>query len=735
MGRQPRPHPHHRRLHPRPLGPRRQPACHFARALPAPAPSPVPPAEHRPGPSLQLRTPGHSHVAWPGQTRLPLPASATDPEPGPSPLITAWRVLDGPSPVELVDTPTGPEAVFSGPGLHRLAFSATDGAETAQEIIEIIVAPDAFIPPAASGVVNVKDAPYLAVGDGRTDDTAALQRALDAYPNGNRIIYLPPGDYLISDTLRWPLGRSGGEREKRTILQGASRELSRLILADHSPAYADPAAPRAMVHTGLAPAQRFRNAVRNLTLHTGRGNPGAIGLQFNASNQGGLRDVAILSGDGLGLIGLDLSYTDEIGPLYVKNLLVRGFDYGVKTAYTVNSLTFEHLVLEQQRVAGFHNTHQVVTVRELHSRNRVPAIHNAGSTGVFTLLDSLLEAPSPDAPAIINEGFLYVLRSRTHGHGAALDQRTATPLTLPDGALAEFSSHPSLDRFPPRSPADARLPVHSAPTPPWPSRSEWTSLSDHATPEAFDLGALQAALDSGARAIAVPGGVAYTLEGRATIPTHVERITGFEGSFRGQLELVVAPLPPGASPTPLIIERLRAGAGHSVRILHRSERPVLVSSCEGVLVVGQGPGEFFVEDLSSASADFEYPGQPVFLRQYNPETQERVKIRNHGAHLWILGLKTERGHTVIETTRGGITELYGAHVYATSKPKTHPMFTVDSPSSLFLAGVGETAFSQGGHPYHELVAETRGQDTRLLRREDAPRRGQASVILRYDGRP
>ena len=48
--------------------------------------------------------------------------------------------------------------------------------------------------------LNVRD--YGAKGDGKTDDTQALQKAFDKLGNGVTI-YLPPGRYLISDTLKW----------------------------------------------------------------------------------------------------------------------------------------------------------------------------------------------------------------------------------------------------------------------------------------------------------------------------------------------------------------------------------------------------------------------------------------------------------------------------------------------------------------------------------------------------
>jgi hypothetical protein len=61
---------------------------------------------------------------------------------------------------------------------------------------------------------NVRD--LGAVGDGTTDDTKALQAAIDATPAG--AVYLPPGRYLVSDFIR--ITRSG------VVLRGAGPEQS-----------------------------------------------------------------------------------------------------------------------------------------------------------------------------------------------------------------------------------------------------------------------------------------------------------------------------------------------------------------------------------------------------------------------------------------------------------------------------------------------------------------------------
>lgn len=52
--------------------------------------------------------------------------------------------------------------------------------------------------PASSQVFNVKDAPYNAKGDGITDDTMALQRAVDAAAGTGGTVLVPLGTYLVN---------------------------------------------------------------------------------------------------------------------------------------------------------------------------------------------------------------------------------------------------------------------------------------------------------------------------------------------------------------------------------------------------------------------------------------------------------------------------------------------------------------------------------------------------------
>ena len=109
--------------------------------------------------------------------------------------------------------------------------------------------------PADAGVVDVTKTPYSAKGNGRTDDTAAIQKALDDHPSQGAIIYLPNGVYLVSATLRWPHGGNPGGEEKETVLQGQSRAGTVIQLRDACPGFGSARHPKAPLNTGKAPAQ------------------------------------------------------------------------------------------------------------------------------------------------------------------------------------------------------------------------------------------------------------------------------------------------------------------------------------------------------------------------------------------------------------------------------------------------------------------------------------------------
>ena len=584
--------------------------------------------------------------------------------------------------------------------------------------------------PADGGVLDVTS--FGATPNDDTDDTAAIQAALDLHPSGNRIVYLPPGVFLISDTLTWPAGANSGVAHKRTILQGAGQNHSTLRIADATEGFRDPEKPRAAIWTGRSPAQRFRNAVRDLTLEIGAGNPGAIGLQFNASNQGTVRNVALRAAQDSGKIGLDLGHTNEIGPLLVKNLSVDGFEVGISTKWPVNSITFEDVTLRKQRRFGWWNYHQMIFVRGLVSENSVPALFNEkDSWGTVTLIDSKITGVQTDdrTPGILNQRQMYCRNVEIRGYARSIDHadkgRDKGDVESP-GLIREDTSHANVvSQF--RDLSDAtfadagsvpHLPAKDAPEIPWGSiDKDWANITDFGgDPEgrSDSTSALQAAIDSGARTVYLPAGGSFKLTGEVQIRGPVERITGLEGRFfadnTGRWKLVDDAHPEGLEDAPaVIIERLNGRSGmRGIEVVHESARTLVVRSTMGINVEGQGTGDIFLEDVAG-QLNLHKPGQNAWCRQLNTEVKGTM-LKNNGGKLWILGMKTEKVGTIIETVNGGITDAAGIFVYSNVPwEEGVPAFVIED-STAILAGINERNFNR--RPVNPWFRETQDGTTR-----------------------
>ena len=577
--------------------------------------------------------------------------------------------------------------------------------------------------PADAGVLNVKA--FGAKGDGVTDDTAAIQAALNAYPNGQRIIYLPNGTYLVSDKLSWPAGTPGtGNEYKNTTLQGQSQNGATIKLKNGVAGFTNPNSPKSVIFTGPAPAQRFGNSIRNLTVDTGMGNPGAIGIQFNASNEGSMRQVTIQSGDGQGVNGLDMEFADEIGPLLVKGVTVKGFQYGIVSGNTVNSQTFEDIRLENQSVYGFRNDSQVINIRHLTSNNTVTAIYSGvGLTGHMTLIDSSFNRTgnvSNSDPAIRNNGTLLARNITTSGYQSAIQSGTNT---LVGPTIAEFVSGSVSSLF--SSPQKTlNLPIKETPEIPWdnPLTTPWANVVSYgAIPNdgLDDTVAIQAAIDSGRTTVYLPVG-SYNLQDTVFVRNNVRRIIGTEAyvdvpnSVNPGFKVVN-----GAS-SAIVIERIQSGYASTPTFENASSRTLVLRDSLNVSGNMTGSGDVFIENVvSNPFQSWTFNGQNVWARQFNVENAG-THITNNGGNLWILGLKTERGGALIDTKNGGKTELLGGLAYTTTTgadgTQNYPMFiNADSSVSISLAEV-----NYGAPSYTTYVRETRGGITRNLLSNELP---------------
>ena len=560
--------------------------------------------------------------------------------------------------------------------------------------------------PADSGVLDVKD--FGAKGDGVNDDTATIQAVLNAYPNGHRIIYLPNGTYLVSETLTWPAGTAGkGDDYKSTILQGQSEQGVIIRLKNKAAGFAIAMIPKAMIFTGPAPAQRFGNSIHNLTVDTGQGNPGAIGIQFNASNQGSLRRVTIQSGDGQGVHGLDMNFTDEIGPLLVKDLTVKGFQYGIRTGFRINSQTLENITLQNQSIYGLYNTGQILNIRGLKSNNAVTAIYNAG--GRMTLLDSSLYGTGETSrqPALRSDYPLDLLvrNLKTTGYQVAIqnnNQRQAGP------NVVEYVSGAVVNQSP--SPAQTlNLPIKETPDVPWDNPATWANVVTYgAIPNdgQDDTEAIQAAIDSGKTTVYLPVGY-YNLRRTILIRNNVRRIIG---------TVAIVEVPDTVNPgfkivsgkQPMIVfEQIDSAYNQTTTLENASSRTLVIRDATNVSGHMTGSGDVFIENVvSNPWQSWTFNRQNVWARQFNVENTG-THITNNGGKLWILGLKTERGGTLIDTKGRGQTELLGGLAYTTTVgpdgTQNYPMFISDEST----IGISIAEVNHGQPTYKTLVREIR----------------------------
>ena len=113
-----------------------------------------------------------------------------------------------------------------------------------------------------------------AAGDGKTDDTAALQRAIDSH----RVVYLPSGFYKVTDTLHL---------KPNTVLIALHPTQTEIFLPDQTPSYQGVAPTKPLIQS----AEGGDAIISGVGLYTGDINPRATALLWMAGADSLVDDI------------------------------------------------------------------------------------------------------------------------------------------------------------------------------------------------------------------------------------------------------------------------------------------------------------------------------------------------------------------------------------------------------------------------------------------------------------
>jgi hypothetical protein len=120
-----------------------------------------------------------------------------------------------------------------------------------------------------------------AKGDGLTDDTRAIQEAINKYPN----IYVPQGSYRVSQTLML---------KPSTVLIGFHPMATNFTLIENSAAFGSFGAPEALIE---AP-RGGTNIITGIGLYTAQNNYRAVACKWMAGEKSMINDVKFIGGHG-----------------------------------------------------------------------------------------------------------------------------------------------------------------------------------------------------------------------------------------------------------------------------------------------------------------------------------------------------------------------------------------------------------------------------------------------------
>jgi hypothetical protein len=622
-------------------------------------------------------------------------------------------------------------------------------------------------PPMKNGILDVKRL-FGAVGDGVHDDTQALIDAMNYvmqssgptnknanHGNSTNIIYLPNGTYLVSRTVI----HSTYEKQRLYSIrfQGQNRDRTVIKLKDN--AFGESNLPVVSFGNETSNNLVASNFFENITIDTGTGNPGAIGLRFAGANNAAVRKVTIKSTDPKrkGLIGIDISIGSTHG--YYHDIEIVGFDYGFKFLPVHQThVSLEDIRLIQQARAGLWLIDSGVSARKIHSVNSVPAVLMTGDAGHLVIIDSNLRGSDEKQAAIDSQkGVLFVRNVHTHGYGLSI-KRELTSVTARH--IKEYVSHTVSNIFPNKK-RSLNLPIEETPDiscHAFPHK-DWvnvTSFGAKPGDDKDDTNEIQQAMNSGKPVIYFPPGK-YVLSDSISIPSSVRSVNFMFSDFEPKYSLKSDEnkgaflINGNSSDPPLLLEDLRIWMYPEIKhywFLHNSKRTLVMKDMHAQrgsmyrnTVSG---GKVYLENVSNVDSMvmrmqdpdsvpgncFTFIGQKVWARWFNPERAE-PQMLNEGSTIWILGFKTEYEGPQFIIRKRGKTELLGGCVNVSAGKVSDDIQVLINEASDVSAIFHTTNVnpSEEGKYFTNVILEKRNGMSKYLRWEPLPKRKGNQIFM------
>jgi hypothetical protein len=566
---------------------------------------------------------------------------------------------------------------------------------------------------------------FGAVGDGKADDTLALQAAIDASCGMNEkhrgktnVLWIPNGTYRVTKTLvvRSALGPwiYGQSRDGVVLkMDDAVTDVS-CVLRTH---------PN---EKGPTSADWFMRNLRHFTVDVGN-NPEMDGIRYYATNSGTLADVRVI---GRGKVGINAGFLDQSGPNLIRDVEIDGFETGILSQW-IWSQTLSNVTIKNCSKVGVEVTANVCAIENLRTENTPLALKNSYPNdwyhwgGVVALVGGRFTGGDPAGPAIDNTSVLYARDVQVSEFKSVLSTNTERGSVSGD-KIDEYHSHGTKKLFDDAPNASLRLPIKSTPLVPWENRMDhWLCVNElgiNASDNEDDTEAIERAVDAAVkqgkttlyfRGCGGPEPNWIKMRQRVKIPAPITRVIGL-GWGRLLREGDEAGFEIDDSSSPIVhFQSLDSFGGPPIIISNRSTKSTMVVESCGVSIVGEGQGDIFISDCP-ALLELRQPGQNCWARHLNAEgTSDVGLIQNSGANLWCFGVKHEGRGVRFATRQGGKTEVFGIFNYGGSPEEMdmRPSFLVEE-SSFSIAGLREIAFDS--HTAYNKVREKVGSNTKVL---------------------